>query len=248
MLVAEWATLREDADARAPASSRDSEASDAKRDLAAPSFILSDPFGGLAIVCGHPAPALISQMPPAVGEVIAYPENIDAVRAALPDWFADPVHVHVLGDGDNAGEAGRAPAVALIEPQRAVDLPGVPVELRDELLEAVDDDLLLAAAFDGARAVAFCYAASQSGRYWDVSIDTLETHRRRGYAQAAAAFMIRHMREAFGLEPVWCSAHSNPGSTRLAERLGFHLRLDEASEARIRSPPTGIFVYSGQVF
>jgi hypothetical protein len=32
------------------------------------------------------------------------------------------------------------------------------------------------------------------------------------------------------------------------EKILKHLRLDEASEARIRSPPTGIFVYSGQLF
>jgi hypothetical protein len=32
------------------------------------------------------------------------------------------------------------------------------------------------------------------------------------------------------------------------EKILKHLGLDEASEARIRSPPTGLFVYSGQLF
>ena len=32
------------------------------------------------------------------------------------------------------------------------------------------------------------------------------------------------------------------------EKILKHLGLDEASEARIRSPLTGLFVYSGQLF
>ena len=32
------------------------------------------------------------------------------------------------------------------------------------------------------------------------------------------------------------------------EKILKHLGLDEASEARIRSPPTGLFAYSGQLF
>lgn len=219
LLVTEWATLREDAGAGASASA--GEAVDGRRDPAVPAFVLTDPFAGLAIVCGQPAATLIAPMPPAVGEVIAYPDNVDRVRAALPGWSAQAVRVRVLDEAIGAGAGEPTHAVALIDPRRGADLPGVPAALREELLGVVADGLPLAAAFDGARAVAFCHPAACSGRYWDLAIDTVASHRRRGYAQAAVRFMVGHMRRSAGLEPVWCDPDSNPGSARLAQRLGF---------------------------
>lgn len=184
-----------------------------------PAFVVADPWGDLAAVVGRPAPELVRGLVGRVEEVLAFPENIDHVKRALPDHAVDRVHVHVLRDPARvptpAADAG------LIRPRRRAELPGAPAELAEELLEVVRDGIPLGAAFDGDRPVAFCYPAARSARYWDVSIDTLASHRRRGFAQAAALFMIRHMQQSTGLEAVWCSAGANLASTALAARLGF---------------------------
>lgn len=185
----------------------------------APAFVVADPWGELAAVVGLPAPELIRTLAGGVEEVLAWPENIDHVQQALPDHAADLVHVHVLAQVPRlSAPIGRA---RLIRPRGRAELPGAPRELAEELLEVVRAGIPIGAAFDGDRPVAFCYPAARSGRYWDVSIDTLASHRRRGFAQAAALFMIRHMQQSTGLEAVWCSAGANLASTALAARLGF---------------------------
>jgi RimJ/RimL family protein N-acetyltransferase len=78
----------------------------------------------------------------------------------------------------------------------------------------------MAAAWAGRLPVAFCYPVWQTERWWDVSIDTLETHRRQGYAQRAARALVRHLRSA-GRAPVWGALEGNPASRALAARLGF---------------------------
>ena len=39
----------------------------------------------------------------------------------------------------------------------------------------------MAAAWAGHFPVSFCYPALRTERWWDISIETLEDHRRRGY-------------------------------------------------------------------
>lgn len=76
------------------------------------------------------------------------------------------------------------------------------------------------AVFAGALPVAFAYVASETETLWDVSIDTLPSHRRRGYAAAAALHLMRVMR-ARGKTAVWGALDDNPASANLARRLGF---------------------------
>ena len=67
--------------------------------------------------------------------------------------------------------------------------------------------------------VAFCYPHHETEAFWDVSVDTLEAHRRQGHA--ARAFGVAHqLMTARGRMPVWGSLDSNAASNGLARRLG----------------------------
>lgn len=68
--------------------------------------------------------------------------------------------------------------------------------------------------------VSFCYACWITEALWDVSIDTLDGHRRGGLAQRAVRFMVARMREE-RREPVWAALESNAASLALARKLGF---------------------------
>ena len=79
---------------------------------------------------------------------------------------------------------------------------------------------LIAATFVDRQPVSFCYAGAITETWWDIAVDTLPAHRRRGYAALCVAFMIRHMR-AGGKHPVWQAVEDNPASWMLARKLGF---------------------------
>jgi predicted GNAT family acetyltransferase len=68
--------------------------------------------------------------------------------------------------------------------------------------------------------VSFCVASDQTEGLWDVSIDTLEGHRRRGHAARCVSWMVDEMGRR-GKEPVWAAEETNAPSMRLAARLGF---------------------------
>jgi GNAT superfamily N-acetyltransferase len=77
----------------------------------------------------------------------------------------------------------------------------------------------IAATFLDGVPVSFCYAVETESQ-WDVSIETQEQYRGRGYAGACVAWMIDH-EAALGRRPVWGAVDSNAASRRLAEKLGF---------------------------
>lgn len=96
----------------------------------------------------------------------------------------------------------------------------LPDDLLSELSDAAEDGITVVAAFDGLLPVAFAYVASETGSLWDVSIDTIQSHRRQGYAAAAVLHLMRKMREK-GKAAVWGALESNRASASLARRLGF---------------------------
>lgn len=110
-------------------------------------------------------------------------------------------------------------ATSLLGAQDGPRLEHVPEPLRAELVEAARCGPL-AVGLDGGRPVSFCYAHHATSRWWDVSVDTLESHRRRGFAASAAAALIDAQRGR-GLEPVWGALDENGASGGLALRLGF---------------------------
>lgn len=79
---------------------------------------------------------------------------------------------------------------------------------------------MVVAAFDGNKAVAFAYVASEAETLWDLSIDTLPTHQRQGYAASAVVALIKIM-QGKGKKAVWGALQSNHASLILARKLGF---------------------------
>ena len=156
------------------------------------------------------------------GIVMAAPEDTSHTQGALPGRTATRATLHLLGD------APHLPSLAEgeVEPLRAPDLraswvEGIPEDLRSFLEDAVvGAEAPAAAALEGGRPVSFCVASDQTEGFWDVSIDTLEGHRRRGHAARCVSWMVDEMRR-IGKEPVWAAEESNDPSIRLAARLGF---------------------------
>jgi GNAT superfamily N-acetyltransferase len=128
--------------------------------------------------------------------------------------------LHLLGEGGLA-RAPEGEVRLLSGPEGMRVLPsGLRAGLRVEL-DALQRGTPLAATFVEDVPVSFCYVAFETEGLWDVAMDTLDGHRRRGYAARCAAFMVRHMRETSGKEPVWGALETNAASMNLAESLGF---------------------------
>lgn len=190
-----------------------------------PSFVAHDGEEGLVCVVGYPRLSAISEAVARDGDagaVIAMPENVSLLAQALPGREAQPAALHQLGENERLPEVPEGGVVRLLSGMGELRglPPGLRTELRAELERAFGRGAPVAATFDGGLPVSFCYAAAQTEGLWDVSIDTLDGYRRRGYAAWCAAYMIRHMRER-GKEPVWGALESNAASMGLAARLGF---------------------------
>ena len=180
---------------------------------------LLQPDTRLAVVVGRPGETLIRQAAAVADEILAAPEHTEWVAAALRDWTAETATLHVLVDFTclPAPEAGR---VRLLDPTEISAIPDLPDPLRDELTVESRAGSPLGAAFVDEHPVAFCYAGAVTETFWDLSIETLENYRRRGFAGQCAAYLIRRLAEE-GKRPVWGAAESNGPSARLAAKLGF---------------------------
>lgn len=193
-----------------------------------PSFVARERGEGedrMVYVVGLPSPGAVRE---AVrrnrdgGMVMAALEGESYLREALPGWTDTRATLHLLGDVSRLP----SPAGGGVGPFRAADLratwsEGIPGDLRLFLEEVmVDADAPAAAAWVGGRPVSFCVASDQTEGLWDISIDTLEGHRRRGHAARCVSWMVGEMRRR-GKEPVWAAEETNVASMRLAARLGF---------------------------
>jgi len=180
-------------------------------------FVVWRAEAGLGAVVGEPEPEALALAAGDAPELLAFADNVERVRSLLPGFVAEPATIFV--------DPGRWP---LPPPHRCRELgPGeiaaldhLPDDLLAQLAGAARDGVPVVAAFDGALPVAFAYVASETEALWDVSIDTLPSHRRRGYAAAAALHLMRVMR-ARGKTAVWGALDDNPASANLARRLGF---------------------------
>lgn len=152
------------------------------------------------------------------GVAICQMDDQEYVRPLLPDWRSGPATLYVLNDSSRlpALEDGAVRFLALDEILAAPDMPD---ELRNELKTATLWSEVVA-AMAGDRPVSFCYVASETETLWDVSIDTLEPFRRRGYAALAVTAMIQHMHRR-KKQPVWGAEETNVASMALSDRLGF---------------------------
>jgi hypothetical protein len=152
-----------------------------------------------------------------VPELLAFADNIERVLSVLLEFEAEPATVFSAPEQLPPAPLHRCREISLSE---IVAQDHLPDELLSELTDVAKDGVSVVAAFDDALPVAFAYVASETESLWDVSIDTIQRHRRQGYAAAAVLHLMRGMREK-GKSAVWGALESNRASANLACRLGF---------------------------
>jgi len=208
-------------------------------------FIVRDPPSGIVSVVGRPSAEAIRE---AVarneegGDVLAQTENADHVDAALSHrWERTVVKLHLLAStdkllGSSVPETNilglpemddgrdefeivteRAEFLSNIE---VAEVEGISDELREELTVAALRGPVVGMNVRG-KHVSFCHAEVQTETMWDVSIDTLEDERRKGYAEKAVAHLAEHMLDDRRKRPMWGALETNGASLRLAAKLGF---------------------------
>jgi GNAT superfamily N-acetyltransferase len=150
-------------------------------------------------------------------EIVTREAEFDLAGPLPEGWRAEGALVHEEPTVIPAPPGGRP--VTFFTRADPPDLRHVPGALRRELESALAFSPI-AAAIDGDVSASFCYSGWESETLWDVSIDTLEPWRGRGFAAAAAIALMTHMRRQ-GKRAVWAAHESNVASLGLARRLGF---------------------------
>jgi GNAT superfamily N-acetyltransferase len=180
-------------------------------------FVVWSPEDGLGSVVGEPEPDALALAAGDVPELLTFADNIERVRSLLLEFEAEPATVFSAPEQLPPAPLHRCREISLSEMAAQDHLPD---ELLSELTDVAKDGVSVVAAFDDALPVAFAYVASETESLWDVSIDTIQSHRRQGYAAAAVLHLMRSMREK-GKSAVWGALESNRASANLARRLGF---------------------------
>ena len=185
-------------------------------------FVVWSKEDDLGAIVGEPALKAMQEAAGDCTELLAFPENIHFVRKHLQNFEAEPATIL------------KAPAGEIPEPVypcrqltrgEVSSFSHLRTELRDELIDVEADGKDILAALEGDLPVAFVYVASETETLWDISIDTVETHRRRGFAAAVVLSMMRIMVQR-SKTAVWGAAQSNRASLNLARKLGF-IEVDE---------------------
>jgi RimJ/RimL family protein N-acetyltransferase len=206
-------------------------------------FVVAVSDSALASVVGKAEASLIADVIGGLAgdvNVLSQMEDADHVAEALGSWRRRRAIIHVL-PAVREWEHESEPNTRVFTAQSAPRLNHVPDGMRRELLDALRGRTVsrfvpgqlphssrvipnvtvpMAAVWADGRPVSFCYPVWQTETLWDVSIETLEAYRRKGFAARAARTMIRYMRHR-GRAPVWGALETNVASRRLAARLGF---------------------------
>lgn len=180
-------------------------------------FVVWSEADRLASIVGAPDADAVASAAGVVPQLLAFDENFEEVRAMVPHFAAERALVF---SSPIALPASPPHSCRPLDARTIGEQRHLPDELKRELLEVAQGGALMHGAFDGERAVAFAYVAAESETLWDVSIDTIESHRRLGYASAAILSLMRQM-QPHGKSPVWGALESNLASAGLARRLGF---------------------------
>jgi RimJ/RimL family protein N-acetyltransferase len=184
------------------------------------SFSLRETGTHSIFIIGTPTASAIQAAIQSIGsgaEIIAPPENANWLAQLLPGWKRTRIILHTLSDHRSLPNASEG-EVVFLDPATIEQLP-IFEELLNELKSGAEHSLI-AARIIANQPVSFCYVSSETEILWDVAIDTLPEHQRKGYAAQCAAFMIRHM-QTQGKQPVWQSLEENPASWKLAQKIGF---------------------------
>jgi len=180
-------------------------------------FVVCSDDDGSGSVVGEPDPTALARVAGHVSELLAFADNVERVQSLLPNFRAERATIFSAPDQLPSPPPHRCQEISQSE---LAALNHLPADLLMELSAVAADGAPVVAAFDGMRPVAFAYVASETESLWDVSIDTIASHRRKGYATASVLHLMRGMREK-GKAAVWGALESNPASANLARRLGF---------------------------
>ncbi len=190
-------------------------------------FVVATPHVPLVCVVGRPDHALIAEAIEFARDDGDHPPvlTVDAaatahVTACLPGWQRERAILHTRPLG---APLPAAPAGAVVLEQAAAFSEARLAHLPDDLLWEIEDASRhgpVAYALVENLPVAFCYAPWTTERWFDISVETLESYRGRGLGTAVASALITRM-EATGRRPVWGAVESNAASRALAARLGF---------------------------
>jgi len=192
--------------------------SDSREDV---DTVIQHPANGLTCVIGMPDPEVLHEAIDALdipALLLAVPENSAYIEKLFPDWNASTARMHILPPNVNL-DISPDIRVSFLDKEDLSEMDHLSGELQSELLTASIHSPI-AAVFDNELPVSFCYAAAETETLWDISIDTLEPYRRRGFARQAVAFMIKYMHKK-GKQPVYGAEETNIESTRLAQKMGF---------------------------
>ncbi len=187
------------------------------------SFVLHDPESHAAFLVGSPPPeavqTAIQKLGPG-GQVLAGPEHGPWLTRLLPGWKRSRILIHTLPTPATLPPIDSEKKVEFLDPA-VLDQLTVDAELLEELQSGAEHSPI-AATFVAGQPVSFCYAGAETESLWDVAVDTVEEHRRRGHALHCSAYMIRYMSDR-GKQAVWQALEDNPASWLLAQKLGFVL-------------------------
>ncbi len=187
-------------------------------------YLVLEHDGPEAFAVNRPVASLVRQLTdlraPAASILVPI-ESAEPWRALLPGWREQPAVVHVHPAPGTLPKPTHPTRFLTLEDVERFD--SLPEELPHELVAVLRRALArgpVAAAFDGERPVSFCHAAYRTETWFDLSIDTLESHRRAGYATSAAAHLIHHLL-AQGKKPVWGALDADTASIAMAKKYGF---------------------------
>ncbi|MDX1501643.1 MAG: GNAT family N-acetyltransferase [Thermoanaerobaculia bacterium] len=155
-------------------------------------------------------------------QLLAPPSARRLVAAALPGWRRESIVVHRWPGGSFPRPSAPSEIVLLARGHASarLDFDAFPAASRRELaLDWVRRRPMAVAMADG-RPAAYCWAAFETERLWDVAVETAEPYRRRGLAGACFLLLARHL-SPLGKTPTWGAMLDNRASLGLAARLGF---------------------------
>lgn len=185
--------------------------------------VIGSPSGGLVVasdrsvagVVGSPSPSLVDRGISSLAEdadLLVFPEGLGVVTSVMTHVTPQRAVIHRLASSLPTDPVDDV-SVGAVDASLLASLP-------DDLAEEVDGAVLAAVRRVDGVVVAVCGAWWPTETLWDVGVDTLPGHRRRGHARACFTALARHM-EGRGLSPVWGALADNFASLRMAESLGF---------------------------
>jgi hypothetical protein len=198
------------------------------------SFVLRIAEEELVYIVGEPA---LEEIISAIsifgqeGKIIVPQDQFERLDRLLPEWKAERIFVYSLKTTNHIPNNEQI-NVRFLDAKDLLD-----TRIDPELLEELEDALEytdIAAVYVAGHPVSFCYAASQTETLWDVGIDTIPEHQRKGYATLCFSFLAYHM-EQKGKATVWQALESNPASWQMANRLNF-AKVDELAYFTRRLP------------